>query len=299
MDAHDRRPSQATLRVGIAQMNPVLGDIEANIESHLDFMEKAKAKRVQLLLFPELSLTGYWLGKNTIDVALNNDAAPILKLAEKAHGLHTVFGFVEEGTAAQFYNACAVVYDGKLLYVHRKLNLATYGRLEEGKYFGSGRYIETFPIIPPWNGSVLICADLWNPALIYLASLSGATILLAPTNSAVDAVSSEFSNLRGWKIVTRYCAMIYGMPILMANRVGVEDEMQYWGGSQVVDPFGNSVAMAEDESEQLIVADLDYASVRKARHQLPTVRDSNLELVNREINRIADYSGIPPGRKTT
>ncbi|MFP4561951.1 MAG: nitrilase-related carbon-nitrogen hydrolase [Spirochaetia bacterium] len=286
------------LRVGIAQINPALGDVEKNIEKHRHFLEEAKEKGVQLLLFPELSLTGYGLDFKTLDVAMRDDAPALYELARAAEGVHTVIGFVEEGPAAQFYNSSVVVSRGDILFVHRKINLATYGHLEEGKYFGSGRKVETFTIEAPWVGSILICADLWNPALVYLASLQGATLLLAPTNSALDAVSSEFSNLGGWEIAVRYYSMIYGMPLLMANRVGSEKGMDYWGGSQIVDPFGKTVVSAENESEQLIIADLDYDSVRKARHQLPTVRDSDLELVTREINRISDYSGFPPERDT-
>lgn len=288
------------LRVAIAQISPTLGDVESNLEAHLSYIHEAREKRVQLLLFPELSLTGYNLAARSIEVALWKDAPSILTLAQAAGEMHVVVGFVEEGAAAQFYNSCAVVHQNEVVYLHRKLNLATYGNLEEGKYYGTGRCVETILIGgPPWRGSILICADLWNPALVYLAALHGTTILMAPTSSALDSVSSEFSNLRGWDLATRYYAMMYGMPILLGNRVGVEGDMQFWGGSQVIDPFGNPIATAENESEQLIVADLDYELVRRARHQLPTVRDSNLALVAREIRRTEEYSGIPPFRKTT
>ncbi len=289
----------SVLRTAIAQMKPVLGDMDENLRIHLQYIKEAKSKGVRLLLFPELSLTGYKLGGETINLAISNDAPKIQELARHTEKIHVVIGCVEEGTAAQFYNSSIVVADGEIEYVHRKLNLATYGRLEEGKYFGTGRYVETFHIDSQWKGSVLICADLWNPALVNLVSLLGATILLSPTNSAEDSVSSEFSNSGGWELVTRYCAMIYGMPILMANRVGTEGGMHYWGGSRIIDPFGNTLALANGDSEQLLIADIDYAQVRLARFHLPTVRDSNLELVRREINRIADYSRIPPGRKTT
>jgi predicted amidohydrolase len=289
----------SSLRVAIAQISPALGDIDRNLETHLSYIQEAAGDQVQLLLFPELSLTGYNLGPRNIEVALWRNSPPILRLAQTAGEMYVVMGFVEEGSAAQFYNSCAVVHQGEVVYIHRKLNLATYGQLEEGKYYGTGRYVETFLISPPWRGSVLICADLWNPALAYLAALHGSTLLLAPTSSSVDSVSSEFSNLRGWDLATRYYAMIYGMPILMANRVGSEGRMKFWGGSQVIDPFGNPLVSADNESEQLIVAELDYELVRKARHQLPTVRDSNLALVRREITRTEEHSGIPPTRKTS
>jgi predicted amidohydrolase len=285
--------------VGVAQTMPVLGDIEKNLQAHFRAIEAAQREGVKVLLFPELSLTGYNVGHICRDVSLWRTAPQIMALAKESANMYLVAGFLEEGAGAQFYNSSLTMKDGSLVYLHRKLNLATYGRLEEGKYFGTGRYIETFWIEPPWRGSILICADLWNPALPYLAALHGATLLMAPINSAEDAVSSEFSNFRGWDLAMRYYSMIYGLPILMANRVGREGDLTFWGGSQILDPFGNVLAQADEYSEQLIVADLDYQAVRKARHQLPTVRDSNLELVQREIKRIESYIGIPPLRETT
>src|SRR3546814_15048977 len=85
----------------------------------------------------------------------------------------------------------AAVRDGRLLFVHRKLNLPTYGQMDEGKVFAGGRYVETFRVTGPWYAGVLICADLWNPALVHLAMLHGASVLLAPVNSAVGARSEE------------------------------------------------------------------------------------------------------------
>src|SRR3546814_2340058 len=99
--------------------------------------------------------------------------------------------------------------------------------MDEGKVFAGGRYVETFRVTGPWYAGVLICADLWNPALVHLAMLHGASVLLAPVNSAVGAVGGEFSNPEGWDLVLRFYAMMYGLPILMANRYGYE------GGSEI------------------------------------------------------------------
>ena len=86
--------------------------------------------------------------------------------------------------------------------------------------------------------------------------------------------------------------MIYGMPILMANRVGSEHGARFWGGSRIVDPYGKVLAEADD-GECLLQATLDYHDLRHARFQLPTVRDSNLNLVRREIERLANQVGVP------
>jgi len=192
-----------------------------------------------------------------------------------------------------------VVSAGKLINIHRKLNLATYGSLEEGKYFAGGRYVQAFDLPDPvWRLCVLICADAWNPALVHLAALHGSTMLIVPTNSAKDVVSSEFSNPDGWALATRFYAMIYGMPLVMANRVGEEAGLRFWGGSRIIDPFGDILAQGDD-SEALIHADVDYDDVRRARIQLPTVRDSNLALVHREISRLQQLIGVPENVRET
>lgn len=282
----------ARLKVAIAQIDCGLGDVAGNLEQHLQAIDRARNAGVQLLLFPELSLTGYQLGTDILQVARRREGKEIRELADAAKDLTVVLGFVEEGPGAQFYNACAAVRDGKLVFLHRKLNLPTYGNLEEGKLFAPGRYVDTFPLPEPWLGSALICADLWNPALVHLAMVHGTTLLLAPVNSATHAVSSEFSNPRGWRLTVEFYAMIYGMPILMANRVGEEHGARFWGGSCIVDPYGELVAEAGSEAEML-TAEMDYDAVRRARFQLPTVRDSNLNLVHREIERLASNLGVP------
>lgn len=278
------------LKVGIAQIDCVLGDLRANADKHLEYIDKARGEGVGLLLFPELSLTGYRLGADILRVALSRDDPLVLELARAAGDMTVVVGLVEEGPAAQYYNGALVLRDGRVAFEHRKLNLPTYGNLEEGKLFAQGNYVEVLRDESPWTLSTLICADLWNPALVHLAMVNGATLLLAPINSAGEA--SEFSDPSSWKLAVDFYAMMYGMPVLMANRVGVERGARFWGGSRILDPFGRTVAEAGDEAA-LITATLDYDDVRRARFALPTVRDSNLNLVHREIDRLSRQVGIP------
>ncbi len=284
---------ESRLKVAIAQIDCQLGNVTINAEKHLHFVNEAHHADVDLLLFPELSLTGYKLGEDIVDVAHRRDEDLIRTIADAAGDMIVVFGFVEEGPGAQFYNSAIAVSGGEIVFLHRKLNLPTYGNLEEGKLFASGSYIETFKVENDWRAGLLICADLWNPALVHLAMVHGATLLLAPINSAIDAVGGEFSNPDGWRLTTDFYSMIYGMPIVMANRVGVEDGVKFWGGSRIVDPYGTVLAEADDQSECLLQGTLHYDDIRRARFRLPTVRDSNLNLVRREIERLATQTGVP------
>lgn len=281
------------LRVGVAQIGPSTGAMKENLDLHLDQITRARDRGLDLIVFPELSLSGY--PNKCIDFHANALVAhgdEIQQLAKACEGITAVVGLLEETVAAQFYNASYALRDGEVKHIHRKLNLATYGGLEEGKYFAQGRYVESFELGGWWRAAILICADLWNPALVHLAALHGTTVLIAPTNSARAVVSSRFSNPSGWDLTSRFYAMMYGMPIIMANRVGAEQDLRFWGGSRVIDPFGRALVEAEDD-ENLLEATLTYDAVRDARLQLPTVRDSNLSLVYRELSRLQHHIGVP------
>lgn len=285
--------SHSSITVGVAQIDCQLGNLEHNLQTHLRMVAQAHDAGVELLLFPELSLTGCALGAMVPEVALRRDSDTIAALAKASGDMTVVFGLVEEGPAAQFYNASAAVRNGQLVHLHRKINLPTYGKLEEGKLFAAGQRVDNFSIARDWNASLLICADLWNPALVHLSMLQQATIMLAPVNSALGAVSDEFSNPDGWDLASRFYAMMYGVPILMANRVGSEGAVRFWGGSRIIGPRGQILAQCADENPMLLTAKLPYGEVREARFQLPTVRDSNLPLLQREYARLGTQLNQP------
>ena len=285
--------SHSSITVGVAQIDCHLGDLERNLQTHLQMVRQAHDVNVELLLFPELSLTGCALGAMVPEVALTRDSGPVAALAQAAGDMTVVFGLVEEGPGALFYNASVAVRKGQLIHLHRKVNLPTYGNLEEGKLFAAGHRIDNFPVARNWNASLLICADLWNPALVHLSMLQHATILLAPVNSALGAVSDDFSNPDGWDLATRFYAMMYGVPILMANRVGSEGAARFWGGSRIIGPRGQILAQCADENPMLLTAELSYGEVRDARFQLPTVRDSNLPLLQRAYAQLGTQLNQP------
>ena len=148
-----------------------------------------------VVIFPELSLTGYDLMESAPQVARRLDSDEVKAIAQASEGITTVFGMVELGFAAQLHNSTVAVRDGDVLFVHRKMNLPNYGRLAESKLFGAGRYIDTFDLKDPWHASILTCSDAWNPGLAHLVAVKGATILIIPINTAEGTVDHElFSN---------------------------------------------------------------------------------------------------------
>ncbi|SDG56311.1 Predicted amidohydrolase [Onishia taeanensis] len=269
---------QDHLRVGAAQINATLGDVDANLERHLDMIAKARHAGLELLVFPELSLTGYGLGNQVIELACPAEDPRLADLAQAAGDMQVVVGFVEEASPGEYYNALAICQHGALQAVHRKLNLPTYGGLEEGKLFTHGSELTHVPVRQGWSATSLICADLWNPGLVHAALLARPTVLCAPINSASGIVSDDFSNEQNWAINLQFYAMTYGTPVIMANRFGPEGGSHFWGGSRILGPRGDILALAEDR-EMLIEARLSRTAIARARFELPTHRDADTPLV--------------------
>ncbi len=280
------------LKVGVAQFASVIGDVDSNLPIHLDWIARAREQAVDFLVMPELSLAGHHGCDTLLETAIRRTDPRLNAIAEAAGDMAVVVGFIEEGPAAQFYNSSVILKSGKPRFLHRKVNLPSYGKLEEGKHYAAGRFVDNFRIDEDWTAGLLICADLWNPALTHLAFLHGATLLTCPVSSGVEAVGADFDNPAGWALTMRFYSMMYGAPSIMANRTGVERDLTFWGGSRIVDAFGRELAVAGDQ-EELITAELNYDQLRRARHLLPTIRDSNIALVHRETTRLLDTLGVP------
>lgn len=289
----------ARLTVAAAQIQSHLGDLDTNARKHLVWIEEARKAGVDVVVFPEMSLTGHSAGSRVLDLAMRRDDERLGQLAEAAGDMVAIVGLMEEGPAAQFYNTSMALSRGEQVFLHRKINLATYGQLEEGKHFATGRYVDTWELGGPWRASVLVCADLWNPGLVNLVALHGCTVLFAPTSSAIEAVGGEFDNPAGWHLNVRFYGMTYGLPLVLANRVGTERGLQFWGGSCIVDAYGSIVAEADSDGETLVTATVDYETLRQARYLLPTVRDSNLGLIVREAQRLESMIGVPTSVRRT
>ncbi|WP_231613632.1 nitrilase-related carbon-nitrogen hydrolase [Halomonas sp. BC04] len=264
--------------MGAAQVNAALGEVDRNKARHLEIIQEARQQNLELLVFPELSLTGYALRNRVMEVAMTPTDSRLTSLAQACGDMQAVIGFVEEASPGEYYNALATLQDGEILAVHRKLNLPTYGGLEEGKWFCRGEALTYAQVRPGWTTTQMICADLWNPALVHAALLARPAVLCAPINSASGVVSEDFSNEQNWLLNVRFYAMTYGTPVIMANRFGLEGDSHFWGGSRILGPQGETLAEAEG-GECLITAELTRHSIAKARFELPTLRDADSPLI--------------------
>jgi predicted amidohydrolase len=267
--------------VAAAQVECRPGDIAANLALHIETIRKARARSVDLLVFPELSLTDYLPRPDVRRLARAADAPEIRALAEAAQEMLVSFGFIEEHEG-RFHNAQGLVSQSRVLHVHRKLNLPTYGRLTEGLHYAKGERIESVAY-GGWSLATLVCAETWNPALPWLAALKGATLLAVPVASSLHAVD-DLDNRSGWDVNLAHTALTYGLPLVMANHCGSRNGLDFWGGSRVLDAFGRELARAGEHPE-LVVATLALDDGRRARERLPTMRDADPEAVAAELQR--------------
>ncbi|SNS27723.1 nitrilase-related carbon-nitrogen hydrolase [Tropicimonas sediminicola] len=272
-----------TLRCACAQIEHKPHDPDALFTAHIASLEEAHDRQVDLVTFPETSLTGYPPGGGEVrKMAIWADDRRLLALAAKCRNTYAVVGFVEHGRGGHFYNSIAWLHKGEVLKVYRKINLPTYGRLDEGKYFTAGKRTQTIDIDRHWICGGMICADSWDPGQLYLSAMRESTVLALPIASTKEAVGGGFSNEQGWDIVARYTAMIYGLPILLCNWTGPHLDMNFWGGSSVYGPDGRKLASASGAPE-MICADVRFADVVHARQTMPTVRTLMPQLLLREL----------------
>ncbi|MCW6511665.1 nitrilase-related carbon-nitrogen hydrolase [Lichenifustis flavocetrariae] len=272
------------LAVAAAQIECRPGDIDSNLALHLTAVAEARAQGINLLVFPELSLTDYMSEPDVDALARTADAPELCRVAEAAGRTAVSMGFLERGEDGRIYNAQALLADGRCLSVHRKLNLPSYGRLQETRHYCRGDTLTSAGWRDGWTVATLICADTWNPALPRLAALGGATLLATPVASSLDAVD-EFDNPGGWDLNLRHTALTYGLPIVMANHCGRRGGLSFWGGSRVLDPFGRDLVRL-DTAPGLGVARLRQADVVAARARLPTIRDADPQFVHSELGRL-------------
>lgn len=277
------------IRIALAQFNTKLGDIQANLESHLGYIEEARAQKAQLLIFPELSLTGYALQDLATAAALRpHQEDPIFReLLGASQEMDLMVGFVHEDRRHRFYIASAYLSDGKIRHIHNKVYLPTYGMFDEGRYFAWGNTVRAFDTKFGRVG-MLICEDFWHASLPYLLWLDGADILLFASASPGRGLNQDprLSSSEWVEHTNRAYAGMFTTFVAHANRVGYEDGLNFWGGSTIFDPNGDLVVRAPDFTEELTVAEIDLNQLHRTRARLPILRDERTALVQRELERI-------------
>jgi predicted amidohydrolase len=277
------------LNLALAQINTKLGDVEANLDKHLSLLADAKKQDAGLLVFPELSLTGYVLQDLAPTVSHRPmDDDPVFKhLLAASRDLDLVVGFVDEDARHRFYIASAYLSGGRALHVHHKVYLPTYGLFDEGRFFAWGDSVRAFDTRFGRMG-ILICEDFWHASPPYLLWLDGADVFLFTSASPGRGLndSEKLESARWVENVNRSYANLFTSFVAHSNRVGFEDGLNFWGGATVFDPNGKRIAQGPYFEEALTVVTLDLNQLHRTRARLPLLRDERTSLVQKELERI-------------
>ncbi len=277
------------ITIGLAQIYPKLGDLQHNLALHLDYAAQAREQGVDLLVFPELSLTGYQVQDLVPEVALraNADDAVYAALLDASHDIDMVVSFVHEDFRNRFYIADAYLSGGETLHIHHKLYLPTYAMFDESRYFAQGNSVRAFDTRFGRVG-MLICEDFWHVSPPYLLWLDGADIFILNSASPSRGLNADdrLMGTRWVELVNQAYGGMFTSYIVHCNRVGYEDGKNFWGGSSVVDPDGEFMTHGLYFDEALITQEIDMNQLHRTRARLPLLRDERPGLVRRELGRI-------------
>jgi NAD+ synthase (glutamine-hydrolysing) len=279
------------IKLGLAQIKPKLGDVPANLSKHLEQIAAAAKQGVRLLMFPELSLTGYYLQDMVYEVAAHPTADDPtfgrLLTASRDHDMDLTVGFVEEDNRHRFFISQAYLSGGDVVHVHRKVYLPTYGLFDEGRYFAWGDAVQAFDTRFGRVG-MLICEDFWHASPPYLLWLDGADLLLLHSSSPGRGLDEgdTLSSARWVELVNRSYASLFTNYVAHCNRIGFEDGLNFWGGSTIADPDGEFLCCGPYYEEALLVHEIDLNQLHRTRSRLPLLRDERTGLTMREMARI-------------
>ncbi|GAB4335057.1 MAG: carbon-nitrogen hydrolase [Candidatus Abyssubacteria bacterium] len=285
------------VQIGIAQIKTTLGNVEKNVGIVERVIDDARQRGMDLLVFPELGLTGYSLRDMVPVVAMHDEHPVIRRMMEHSRNISLVIGYAEESLDHKFYNTAVYLEDGRMVHKHRKVYLPTYGMFDELRYFAPGDCVCAFDTKFGRMG-ILICEDVWHLSTGCILSCDGADVIIIPSSSPARGMKREkrLDIYDVWENLNRTYASSFCCYVVFANRVGCEDGLTFWGGSEVIDPDCKVAAKAKYLDEEILVAEIDPEKIRRAQMYTPVRRDENMLLTIKELNRIAERQRLIHGK---
>ncbi|MBS3818205.1 nitrilase [bacterium] len=282
------------MKVALAQISPSLGDLENNVDRHIYFIRKAKKNKADLLVFPELSLTGYTLQDLVEETALNPHQSSLFdRLKTESQGLSLVFGFVEEKEKGIFYNSAAFLENGKILHIHRKVFPPTFGMFEEKKFFGEGKNFHSFPT-PLGKAGMMICRDFLHYGASYLLFAGGAEIIIVLSAAPGRGFDSRegFASSEMWELMGQTISRFSTSFLFYCNRVGFEDGKSFAGGSFIYNPGGELLVKAPYAQENFLLREVNLQEIRRYRKKNPFKREDKPSLILQQLQRITNAKEV-------
>jgi len=262
------------LKVALAQFPCKIGNKQHNINKIVKHTKQAKKQKTDIIIFPEMSLTGYTLLDLTYELAEETpgpSTEKITKLAQKEN-IYIVFGMPErsEKGKAILYNTAVLTGPEGYIGKYRKMHLPTHSVFEEKRYFRLGYQTPIFETNLGKLG-ITICYDIFFPEITRTLRLQGAKFIICI--SASPAVRKRFfETLTAARAIENTCFLAY------VNLVGIENGLQFWGGSRLIGPNGHIITQSKYDKEDLSFGNVDYDDLRPVEAFVPTLRDLRPEL---------------------
>ena len=266
-------PNEITIALG--QISCRVGDKKHNIEKMQRIIKQAKKKKADLVAFPELSLTGYVVRDRAYELAEPVPDGPSIQQIEeisKKENVHIVFGMIERSTKASavLHNSAVLISPKGYIGKYQKMYLPTHSVFEEKRYFRPGYQIPVFETEIGKLG-IIICYDVYFPEVARMLSLKGAKLIVC--------ISASPSVRRGFfETLTAARAIENTVFVAFVNLAGIEDGLQFWGGSRIIAPSGNLISQAKYDEDDLITARINYSDSTRVQAWVPTLRDLRPEI---------------------
>jgi predicted amidohydrolase len=264
-------------KLALAQTSSKRGDKAANLKKIEKMTVAAKRQGADIVIFPELSLTGYVIRDEIYELAetIPGTSTEAVESIAKRSQMHIIFGMPElsRKTQATLHNTAVLISPQGLVGKYRKMYLPTHSVFEEKRYFRPG-YDAVVYNTDLGEIGLTICYDLFFPEVCRLTRLAGAKLIVCI--SASPAVRKGF-----FETLTTARAMENTAYLAYVNLVGIEDGLQFWGGSRLVGPQGKILAKAKYDEEDLVTCDVNYADLRSVETFVPTLRDLRPEFFDK------------------
>ncbi len=285
------------MKIRALQFCPVLGSIRGNLDFHLSALQKAASAGIDLVVFPELSLSGYQLKDLIRECALRPDSPEIKELSDMSRTVSFILGAPYEDPPGIFYNCALFFSGGRLRHLHRKVQLPNFGIFEEKMIFRAGSTFLPFKA-GELQAGILICREILFPTYAYLYFLQGVELLIGISNSPQRGIGGQsgFSSFALWETMGELFSRFFHFNYLFVNRTGFEEGIGFGGGSFFAAPGSGITSRAAYVEDSVLDISLDPLAVRRARIAGNYLRDEDPGIVLRELQRITgDKNGLPAG----
>lgn len=260
--------------IALGQFPCEVGSKLINIKKMVKLAKQANKKRARILVFPEMSLTGYTIRDLTYELAEDVPGASTEKIEKIAENedLYIIYGMPERSKKGKaiIYNTAVLIGPNGYIGKYRKMYLPTHSVFEERRYFRQGYHMPVFDTDIGKIG-ILICYDLFFPEVVRALRLQGAELIVCISASPSMARRS-FEILTQARAIENTCFLAY------VNLVGMENGLHFWGGSRLISPSGALIIKAKYDLEDLTVGNVNYKDLAAVETFVPAIRDLRPEL---------------------